>query len=218
MKSGPLISCIVPTHNSARYLAEALASIRAQAYRPIELIVADDQSADAVEAIAAHHEARLVRHDRAGPAATRNLGIAAATGDFIAFLDADDLWLPDKLARQMACFATDLSLDACTSHIRPFRTGEPPGPAVAGMLSTTLLARRRSFERVGGFAPALWFSDAADWFLRAADCRLAVRLLPEALTLHRVHDGNLSRQGDAARREFLRLIKATLDRRRRPVA
>ncbi|MFO1057445.1 MAG: glycosyltransferase family A protein [Dongiaceae bacterium] len=216
MIAAPLVSCIVPTHNSTRYLAEALASIRAQSHRPIELIVADDESSDDVEAVAACFSARFVRHRRAGPPATRNLGVAAATGELVAFLDADDLWLPEKLERQVARLAAEPGLDACTTHIRRFRAGAPPGPALPGMLSTTLLARRAAFARVGGFAPALWYADSADWFLRAADAGLAVALLPDALTLHREHGDNLSRRGDASAREFLRVIKATLDRRRGP--
>jgi glycosyltransferase involved in cell wall biosynthesis len=226
----PLVSCIVPTHDAERTVAEALDSILAQTYRPIEVIAADDASVDGTAAIVASYgdRVRYVRHARSGPAATRNLGVAAARGEFVAFLDHDDLWRPEKLAIQMACFDADPGLDACTTHIQAFWAPELDAvvrgsgddrwlsPA-AGFLTTTLLARRSAFERVGALDPGLWFSDAADWFLRAADLRLKVRLLPDVLTLHRLHAASLSahERGEAARTEFLRLAKATLDRRRR---
>lgn len=225
----PLVSCIVPTHDSERTLAEALDSILAQTYRPIEVIAADDGSTDGTAVIVASYgdRVRYVRHARSGPAATRNLGIAAARGEFIAFLDHDDLWRPEKLAIQMACFDADPDLDACTTHIQTFWAPELDAEVrrsgddrwlrpVSGFLTTTLLARRSAFDRVGALDPRLWFSDAADWFLRAADLGLKVRLLPDVLTLHRLHAASLSgrRQGEAARAEFLRLAKATLDRRR----
>lgn len=227
--NGPLVSCIIPTFNSERYLAEAIASVLAQTYRPIEVIVADAGSTDGTAAIVARAEGgiRFAQHQGGGPAATRNLGIRSARGDFVAFLDADDLWHPEKLAIQMACFHGDPTLDLCTAHVQQFFAGGPggmPGQAetdprlrpVPGFVTITLLARRTAFERVGELDPGLWHSDSADWFLRAADAGLSVRLLPETLTYHRLHGANLSlRRGAESRKEFLRLIKSTLDRRRR---
>src|SRR5262245_57597408 len=103
-KSLPLVSCVVPVFNGELYLREALDSILAQSYRPLEIIIADDGSTDGSLAIAREFSAdvRYVRHSTAGPAATRNLGLRAARGQFVAFLEADDLWHPDKVLRQMA--------------------------------------------------------------------------------------------------------------------
>src|SRR5215469_8348389 len=103
MKS-PLVSCIVPVFNGEQYLAEALDSILTQTYRPLEIIVADDGSTDGTAAVVARYgnRVRYLFQPNAGTAAACNLGIKAAQGDFIGFLAADDLWHPEKLARQLA--------------------------------------------------------------------------------------------------------------------
>jgi glycosyltransferase involved in cell wall biosynthesis len=99
-----LISCIVPVYNSERYLGETLDSILAQTYRPLEIIVVDDGSTDGTAAVAAGygHRVRYVRQANAGEAAARNRGLNVAEGEFVAFDDADDLWHPEKLERQVA--------------------------------------------------------------------------------------------------------------------
>jgi glycosyltransferase involved in cell wall biosynthesis len=100
----PLVSVIIPTYNRAELVQEALASVEAQTFRDFEILVVDDGSTDdTAEALASLKGIRVLRHDcRRGVAAARNLGIAEARGEWLAFLDSDDLWLTDKLARQMA--------------------------------------------------------------------------------------------------------------------
>ncbi len=114
MTKRPLISCIVVVYNGERFIAAALDSVRAQSWRPIEIIVADDGSTDRTAEIVAGYgdEVRFVTEETAGPAATRNLGLAAATGEYVAFLDGDDLWHEEKLARQMARLETEPVPDA----------------------------------------------------------------------------------------------------------
>ncbi len=102
----PLVSVILPVFNGERFLAEAIESVLQQGYRPIEIILVDDGSTDSTPRIAgsfADH-VRYYYQPNAGPAAARNLGIRMASGEFIAFIDADDLWPEDKLAMQMRCF------------------------------------------------------------------------------------------------------------------
>src|SRR5215510_7858922 len=118
----PLISCIVPVFNGERYLREALDSILVQTYQPLEIIVADDGSTDETAAIVSSY-GEQVRHlfqPNAGVAAACNLGLGAAHGEFIAFLAADDLWQPEKLARQMARFRARPELNLCVSYIQNF--------------------------------------------------------------------------------------------------
>src|SRR5688572_13312922 len=100
----PLISCVVPVFNGERYLSETLESIFAQSYRPLEVIVADDGSTDRTPDTVAGYGDRIryLKQENAGASAARNLGLEAARGEFIAFLDADDLWHAEKLQRQMA--------------------------------------------------------------------------------------------------------------------
>ncbi len=228
MSKSPLISCVVPAFNSAAYVRRALQSIFAQTYRPLQVIVADDGSGDATLAIvrAFPQPVEIVEQTTAGPAATRNLGRRAARGEFVAFLDADDRWHPEKLARQQARFAAVPEIDACLSYAQLVWSDELSGEAelyrdhpraaiVPGYATTTMLARRALFERVGEFDGRLWFADATDWFIRAAELGARIEMLPDVLTYHSMHRANLTRRRPAAsREEFLDVIKRSLDRRR----
>ena len=99
-----LVSVIIPTYNRARFLKEALESVLAQTYRPLEIIVVDDGSTDETPRVVTAFSVRHVRGPRRGVVAARNRGILLARGEFLAFLDSDDLWLPEKISRQVAFF------------------------------------------------------------------------------------------------------------------
>jgi glycosyltransferase involved in cell wall biosynthesis len=122
-----LISCIVPVFNGERYLGEAIDSILAQTYRPVEIIVVDDGSTDGTAAVAARYGDRIryVRQNNGGAPTARNLGLSVAMGEFVAFLDSDDLWHPEKLQRQMACFEARADLDLCVTHLQRFWVPQP---------------------------------------------------------------------------------------------
>jgi len=225
----PLISCIVPVFNGERYLREALDSIVAQTYRPLEIIVADDGSTDCTAGVVAAFgdQVRYVRQSNQGPSSARNLGIRVSTGGFIAFLDADDLWHPQKLQRQMDCFNTRPKLDYCVTHVQNFWIPELKNEAakyhnhritrpIPGYVTGTLVARRALFDSVGVLNPALAHGDSTDWFLRATEHGAVTELLPEVLMYRRLHPANRSRVRAATSHEaYLRLLKLSLDRRRR---
>jgi len=101
----PLVSVVIPTYNAERYVAEALESVLAQSYGNVEIIVVDDGSSDGTCSVVEGFgsDVRLFRQPNQGPSAARNLGIAKARGDYVAFLDADDLWMPEKLELQLGC-------------------------------------------------------------------------------------------------------------------
>jgi glycosyltransferase involved in cell wall biosynthesis len=226
--TAPLISCIVPTFNSARYVRQALESIFAQSHRPLQVIVADDGSSDAtLDTVRAFPSAaEIVTQATAGPSATRNLGVGAARGDFVAFLDADDAWHPDKLVRQLARFAARPELEICLTHAQLVWSGDRAEEAamlsdhrraqvVPGYATTTMLARRSLFDRLGAFDDDLWFADATDWFMRATERGVCIEMMPDVLTYHRMHAANLTRRRSASsREEFLDVLKRSLDRRR----
>lgn len=225
---GPLISCIIAVYNSERFVAAAVDSVLAQSYRPIEVIVANDGSTDRTAKIVAGYgkEVRLATQETAGPAATRNLGLATASGEYVAFLDGDDLWHEEKLERQMACLTSEPELGACVTNVKFFWMPElaeeeaklkkqPRGQVAPGYISGTLLAPRSTFEKVGGFDIKLWFSDAADWFERAAESGVTIKLLDDVLYFHRMHDRNLTRRrAEDSRNEFLAIVQARLKRQR----
>lgn len=223
-----LISCIVPVFNGEKYLAEAIESIVKQSYQSIEIIIADDGSTDGTAMVAErfNKQIRYVRQANAGPGAARNLGINAAMGEFLAFLDADDLWHVEKLSRQMARFRTRPELGCCVGHVQNFwvpelreeeekfrdhRISKP----LPGYVTTTLLARREAFDTVGRFDTAISHADDTDWFLRAEERGIAMELLPDVLLYRRMHTKNLSRmKAGNSRDEYLRVLKTALDRRR----
>lgn len=222
------VSCIVPVYNGAAYLGEAVESIWDQTYEPLEVIVVDDGSTDATAAAAQRLGARIryVRQDNAGPAAARNHGVSLARGELIAFLDADDLWHPEKLARQAARFSDRPELEISLTHFRNFWVPElaeeeerfrdhPIARDKPGYTAQTLVARRYTFERIGGFDPAARHKDVVSWLLHARRAGAAIELLPDVLVRRRIHDANLSRQRNAEdAAELLVLVKALLDQRR----
>jgi glycosyltransferase involved in cell wall biosynthesis len=223
-----LISCIVPVFNGERYLAEALNSIMAQTYKPLEVIVADDGSSDDTAGVAGRYGRRVCYLWQAnqGPAAARNLGLTAAKGDFLAFLDSDDLWHPEKLERQMARFRARPELEYCVTQVQNFRTPKDGATAnglenyyverpLPGYVTQSLLVRRSFFDRIGPFNTALTHGDDTDWYLRAKESGAEMELLPDALVYRRIHDANLSQvQAAQSREEYLHILKGALDRRR----
>ena len=222
------ISCIVPVWNGERYLAEALDSALAQTHPADEIIVVDDGSTDASADVVRSYgsRARYVHQRNAGSAAARNRGVAESRGELVSFLDQDDLWDRRKLERQVLHFQARPSTDVCVGHVELFwipelaheggaYRGQPRGHRVPGYTAPAMLARRAAFDRVGRFDEGLSFGDATDWFLRAIDLGLDIALLPEVLLYHRMHASNLTRWRDSSKREFVHIVKATLDRRRR---
>jgi glycosyltransferase involved in cell wall biosynthesis len=224
----PLVSCVVPVYNGEAFLREALDSIYAQTHRPLDVIVVDDGSTDGTRALVARYPrpVRYLWQANAGPATARARGLRAARGDFIAFLDSDDLWHPDKLARQLALLEQRPELGACVTLIQNFwedalqgereaLRGHPRERPLVGYTSVTLLARRGLFESVGGFDTRFRHGDDTDWFLRVDEAGVAIGVVPELLVYRRVHPNSRSRQWqERSRDEYLDLLKSHLDRLR----
>jgi glycosyltransferase involved in cell wall biosynthesis len=231
--ANPLISCIIPVFNGERYLGEALDSILAQTYRPIEIIVVDDGSTDGTGELVARygHRIRYFRQNNEGAPTARNAGLSAARGAFVAFLDSDDLWQPDKLERQMARFEARPELDLCVTHLQRFWIPELEterkrfqdhrfAEVLPGYITQTLLARRNVFDSVGNFNTSRRVGDPMDWFLRAAEQGAVMELLPDLLVYQRMHESNLSVEfGTRVMKPHMQdaildVVKASLDRRR----
>lgn len=222
------VTCIVPVFNGERFLAEALRSVLEQEGPGVEeLVVVDDGSTDGtLDVLADFGDAvRVVSTPHAGVAAARNRGLAEARGDLIAFQDADDVWMPGKLAAQRAAFDADPALDLCLGHVENFwmpevgaeedaYRGSRFAGTVPGFLLQAMLARRTAFDRVGLFDPALRVASDNDWFLRARDGGMAVRVLDQVVVHRRLHAHNLTRTDLASREALLRNMKASLERRR----
>jgi len=224
----PLISCIVAVFNGERYLKEALNSILAQTYRPLEILVVDDGSTDQTPQEVAKYgeEVRYFWQPNAGPASARNLGLTKALGEFITFLDADDLLHPEKFQRQIICFQQRPELEMCVTHAQNFWIPELQEEearfrnhrlslALPAYVTSALLARRTVFEKLGAFNASLQYTHDSDWFFRAEEQGILTEILPDTLVFRRFHHNNRSRLGaEASREEYFRLVKTTLDRQR----
>jgi glycosyltransferase involved in cell wall biosynthesis len=225
----PRVSVIIPTYNRAGLVKEAVASVLAQTYRDFELLVVDDGSTDGtLEALAPWAGAIRVLSlpVRRGVSGARNAGVAAAQGEWLAFLDADDLWLPEKLARQLAFMeAQPQLLLSQTEEIwvrQGVRVNPPRTHAKAGgdiflrslerclVSPSAVLLHRRLIDAHGGFDEELLAAEDYDLWLRLA-WRYEVGLLPEPLVVKRGgHPDQLSRQWglDRYRIRALRKIMA----------
>ncbi len=221
-----LVSIIIPVYNGERYLGAAIESVLAQDYRPIEVIVVDDGSTDGSDAVAKQFPVHYFRHAHSGPGATRNLGIARALGELLAFLDADDLWTPNKLATQTAALAAQPELDAVLGQVEQFKSpdvaGELPpvrfvGLSLKGLHPGTMLIKRAAFQRVGFFGMDWQVGDVVDWFVRAEEAQLEMMMLPQVVMHRRIHKNNLTvRSRETAELEYAQILKARLDRRALP--
>lgn len=232
-----LVSVVVPVYNRRALIEETLRSALAQQWPSIEVIVVDDGStdgsADHVERVFGDR-VRLIRLDRnVGRSAARNAGCAAARGEYIAFLDSDDLWDREKLTRQMPAFADPSvmlvhcrvrQIDASgrvdareTATIaRAFESAEARGYDYGGITATwcrmytpAVVVRRTAFERSGGFDPALSRFEDWDVFWRIARDGTVVTV-PEVLVSVRVHDGNVEPRWAALAEPFSRVAEKHL--------
>lgn len=218
----PLVSVIIPNYNYARFLPQAIDSALAQTYAPVEIIVVDDGSQDASLEVLKSYGARIrwIAQQNQGVAAARNHGVRLSQGRYLAFLDADDYWLPAKLERQMARFFQDPELGLVYCGADEFNEQGTQSLRQDGMggwvLHELLLLRRPAFfgggsgfvmsralfDEVGGFDEAL--STSADWDLA---CRLAARrpfgFVPEVLLKYRLHHSNMHTNVAAMERDML---------------
>ncbi|HSE51013.1 MAG TPA: glycosyltransferase family A protein [Gemmatimonadales bacterium] len=226
--TAPLASCIIPVYNGADFLAEAVTSALTQTYPALEVVIVDDGSTDRTPEVARSfgERVRYLRQENAGPAVARNTGLAAARGELVAFLDADDRWDEAKMARQAAVLGAQPELDYVVALVQNFWTDPAAGlrqhprdhprtKPIPGYVTGTLLAHRALFDRVGGFDPERSHTDATEWFLRARAAGARGLVVPEVLLYRRMHTGNRSRQmSQGSTDEFLRLLKTSLDQRR----
>jgi glycosyltransferase involved in cell wall biosynthesis len=230
------ISVVIPAYNSAAYLAEAIASVRAQTRAVDEIIVVDDGSADDTAAVAETLGVRLLRQPNTGPSAARNLALREARGEWIAFLDADDQWTPDKLVRQCAALARAPALMLIASDMaevdaqgltviasmqaqhglrtRFERLAGLPIPHALRMLleknfipTGTVLVRRDALLAVGGFNTAIRYGEDLELWCRIA-ARHPIACLPEVHMLRRRHGANATDRTGAMLNDLISVMRA----------
>ncbi len=224
-EGGPFVSVVINVYNGVPYLAEAIDSVLAQTYPNHELIVVDDGSDDGTGDLAKNYgEVRYMRQERGGIGAARNRGVDAAQGEFLAFLDADDRFVPDKLERQLAAFAEDSELDMAFGHMTEFLSPDldpeigarirPPVQDAPWRMTNLMLVKLDSFHRAGSFSTEFKVGVGVDWYARATEAGLKELVVPAVVLERRLHAANNGILQQAARPQYLRVLKAHLDRQR----
>jgi glycosyltransferase involved in cell wall biosynthesis len=226
----PRISIILPTYNYGNFLGGALRSVLAQTYPDLELLVIDDGSTDdtahVVAPFLADGRVRYLRQPNRGPGAARNRGIDQAHGEFIAFVDADDRWLPTKLEKQIALFEAQPDLGLIyTRRLVIDAEGwqlawrEPPmyrGHVLPQLFRdnficfSSTLVRRAALVEVGGFSSDAGHSEDYHLLLRLT-ARYAVDYVNEPLVLYRTGHANLSSQTEKRFRAVCTIMRQFLD-------
>ena len=224
----PLISCIIPVYDGERYLREAVDSILGQTYRPLQVILADDGSTDKTPDIAAAYgdQVTYIQQPNQGYAAAKNLGLSVAQGDFIAFLDADDVWHSEKLMRQISVMKARPALDLCFTTYDNFwmpeladeqhrYQGNPMSQAQSAWSISTLVARRTAFDRFGNFHDGVRWIENMTWFLRASGQGAVIEVLPEILMYRRFNAESFTRDRTRLVNNFFPILKEWRDQQRK---
>lgn len=228
-----MISVIVPVYNCERYLAQAINSVLQQTLPASEIIIVDDGSTDRTAEIAnrfTNGSASIVRYEwqpNSGAAAARNHGVGLAEGNILAFLDADDLWTANKLSLQAKALDESRDNEAVFGMLEQFVSPELdetekaiihcPDKALPGYTHCTMLIRRDAFLRVGLFETDWNVGEFVAWYLRALEKKLASVMLPEVVLRRRLHADNQGRHKRDFQTDYVRILKASLDRRRQKI-
>jgi glycosyltransferase involved in cell wall biosynthesis len=222
--ANPLISVIIPIYNGAKFIAEAVESIRRQDYAPMEIVIIDDGSTDETGQIVASlgNDIRYYYQRNTGPAAARNRGLAIARGELIGFLDSDDLWPQHKLQVQIPRLATDPNIDVVLGRIECIRLpgaaefdGHDDADTFVDVHLGSGIFRKSVFDKVGVFDEMLSFSEDRDWFLRAMEQGITIAVIEHTTLYYRLHSDNMTRDKNIIDFQFIKVLKKSLDRRRR---
>jgi len=219
------VSVILPVYNGEAYIAEAVRSICAQDTPVLEIVIVDDGSTDDTAKVVERlgGPMRLLQQPNRGAAAARNRGLAAAVGEVIAFLDADDLWTPHRLSLQLDKLRADPALNLVRGHTQRIHwqsdpSGiagwQPVGESWPALSLGATVARRQVFDSVGGFDESLALNEDVDWFLRAQQAGIPGLVHDDLVQYYRRHEGNITNDRELNKTFFLRALKNTIARKR----
>jgi len=230
MTHSPLISVIIPVYNADKYVQQAIESVCAQTYHPIEIICVNDGSTDhSLEKLHLFGKAiRVVSYDEnRGIGYARNQGLLAARGEYIAFLDADDYWQLEKLVVQMRYLVENPTYAAVFTMMQCFVSPElpeeikklrfcPPAPT-PGYIAGTALIRKQVFETVGRFGEQWRIGEFIDWLARVDAAGIVYGIVPDVFLARRIHTTNSGITDRSSRGDYLKIVRQALDRKRRHV-
>ena len=221
----PLIQVITPVYNGAAFIGGAIASIQAQTYKNVKITLVDDGSEDdtvnIIEACAkTDNRISLIKQRHMGVQFALNAGLRITTADYVAFLDADDLWHPQKLEKQIQ-YLTAGGFEMCFCLMQEFQDSSTVSQlnrhraranAMKGYSKSACLVRRTAFDKYGLFNEDVAIGDFVEWFSRVLRGNGTVKIIDETLAFRRVHNNNTMLNADKS--SFLRILKAHLDERR----
>jgi glycosyltransferase involved in cell wall biosynthesis len=223
----PRVSIVMPVYNGACFIAEALASVQSEPGIDLEIIVVDDGSTDETTRVVSSiserdQRIRLLQCEHRGVSPTRNVGVTAATGEYVTFLDSDDLCPPGRIARQAkkladrpdaaAVIGETLLFEELAENFQP-----APGTRHLQILTVTLhsaLFRRDVFDKLGLFDETLAFSEDFDFFLRLAEAEAPLVIETEIASLYRRHPASMTTNTNAVKAGMLVALQRSLARRR----
>ena len=234
------VSVVIPVHNGERYLSQAIESVLAQTHRDLELLIVDDGSTDGSRAVAERYaredaRVRVLAQPNRGVAAAGNRGLEEARGEWVARLDADDLFLPDKLERQLAFVRRhpDVSIAGTLGHFidargrvlglvngeGPFTRAEFEAMAARGepvfFVHSSTLMHRETVLAAGGYREQFIQAEDIDLWLRVAERGHLLLKMPEPLVLYRLHAESLTMSRNAEQKRQHRWVMACAEARRK---
>jgi hypothetical protein len=218
----PLVSVIIPVLNGERFIRDVVENVLAQDYPALELIIVDDGSTDRTAEIISRlpYDIRYLPQDNAGPASARNRGIREASGEFIAFLDVDDLWPANNLTRLVDEILLDPTLDVVHGYGQEMTESSDyqylGNPAEDDDYHVSSAVYRKSiFAKVGLFDATLLFGEDNDWFARANESNAKIRRVEEVtLLIRRGHGQNMTAGKSLVELGTLKIFKKKLERKR----
>ncbi len=230
----PLVSIITPAYNAEKMIGETIESVQSQTYDNWEMIVVDDGSQDGTTAVIEQisrqdGRIKLIRQQNAGVASARNRAIESASGELIAFLDADDLWKPEKLAKQVAvfqkdrrkeiglvytekcCFGNDISeCRPCHSVSYSYIESDYHRLLIFNFIATlTVMVRRDVLRKTGVFDDAFFGTEDWDLWLRIAE-KSCLKKIDEDLAMYRIHPAGISQNPERKIREVYKVMQKHL--------
>jgi glycosyltransferase involved in cell wall biosynthesis len=222
-RAHPLISVIIPAHDREAFIGDALESVFAQGYDPFEVVVVDDGSSDGTARVVESfgRGVRCICQGHSGVSAARNRGLAEARGEWIAFLDSDDVWTEGSLRVRADVLAqrADVEIVYGKVRVRQLVAGAKmrrygDGEVVYHPAFGSMLIRRSVFDRVGRIDESFAHSEDVDWLCRAKD-RGIVPVPVEAIVMeYRLHDDNMTSRTKDDRAPLFAALKHSLDRKR----
>lgn len=221
------ISVIIPVYNTEKYLGKAIESVLQQEEKPLEIIIVDDGSTDRSVSVAQQFgdKIKLLKQEiNKGCGAARNRGVKQANGDYLAFLDADDLWTKEKLKDQLSYLENNPGIDMIFGNVQQFISPELSDEnknklrdelkTMPGYVAGAMLIRKESFLKVGWFNEKLELGEYIDWFSRAKDMGLKFHLSDDIVLKRRIHTSNIGISKRQHLKDYTTVLREALARKR----